>query len=140
MRFIRKCFQDLSFSNRWSNWLVQCVTILSFRVIVNGKTWYSFNPERGIRQVDSLSPYIFIVYAEYLGWYIHFVSNQRKSGIDIKLNKDSLTIPYLMFVDIRIISCRASRRAAQNIKHILVNYCTYFGKLLTYFGNRFIFW
>lgn len=85
---------------------------------VNGKTWYSFNPERGIRQGDPLSFHIFIVCTKYLDRYIHFVSNQRKSGIDSKLNKDSSNSPYLMFADDCLTFCRAIRRAAWSIRHI----------------------
>lgn len=54
--FIKKCFQDLGFRDRRTNWLMQCICTPLFRVIVNGKTIYSFHPERGITHGDLLSP------------------------------------------------------------------------------------
>lgn len=44
----------------------------------------SFKSERGIRQADPTSLYIFIIYAEYLGRYFHFMTNVPKSNIVIK--------------------------------------------------------
>lgn len=32
-KFIIKCFQDMDFFNMWTNWLMQCVTVPSFRII-----------------------------------------------------------------------------------------------------------
>lgn len=61
------------------------------------KTWETFHPERDIRQGDLNSPIIFILCAEYLGRYIHFMSALKNFGIWIKLTKDSPAISYLMF-------------------------------------------
>lgn len=47
----------------------------------------------------TLSPYVFIICAEYLGRYTLFVAKQPKSGIFIKLNKNTPKISFLMFVD-----------------------------------------
>lgn len=68
-------FLGIGFSNRCTIWLMQCVTTASFRLIVNGRTWYSFQPERGIREGDPLSLYISIICVESLGCYIHFLNN-----------------------------------------------------------------
>lgn len=35
--FIKKCFIDSGFSNKWINWIMQCIKTTSFKVIVNGK-------------------------------------------------------------------------------------------------------
>lgn len=50
-------------------------------------------------QGDPLSLYIFIICAEYLGHHILFMSTQTRSGISIKLTKDSPNIHFLMFAD-----------------------------------------
>lgn len=76
-------FVDLDFSNKWIIWIMQCITILSSRVIVNGGTGCSFQLESIIRQGDPISPYIVCYMWRVFGCYIHFMSIEKKSGIGI---------------------------------------------------------
>lgn len=87
--FISKCFQDLGFSYNWINWNMQCTTTISFRVMDSKIDAPFFFPERG--QGDPFSLYVFIICTEYLGWLINYLANQKKSGIGIKISKDSIS-------------------------------------------------
>lgn len=87
--FISKCFQDLGFSYKWINWNMQCTTTISFRVMDSKIDAPFFFPERG--QGDPFSLYVFIICTEYLGWLINYLANQKKSGIGIKISKDSIS-------------------------------------------------
>lgn len=60
-----------------------------FTVLVSGIRRSFSSGERGIRQGDPIAPCIFILCAEYLGKYIHFMSTTKNSGVSIKLTKDS---------------------------------------------------
>lgn len=46
-------------------------------MIVNSKTGNTFQLERDIIQGDPIYPYIFIMCAEYLERFIHFMSNHE---------------------------------------------------------------
>lgn len=50
-------------------------------MLINGIPGEPFSAERGIRQSNPISPYIFIICVEYLGRYIHFMANALKSNI-----------------------------------------------------------
>lgn len=50
----------------------------------------------GIRQGDPVSPYIFIVCAEYLSQYIYFMTNIKRLGIGIWIAKDGPNISYIV--------------------------------------------
>lgn len=49
---------------------MECITTSSFFMLVNGIPKDPFRLERGIKQDDPLSSYIFIICAEYLGRFI----------------------------------------------------------------------
>lgn len=64
----------------------------------------NWNPKRGIRQRDPISPCIFIISIESLGRYIYY--RAPKTGIEIKAAKNGPMNPYLMFVDDCMISVK----------------------------------
>lgn len=119
------------------DWLImQCISTPMSKVIVNRKIGSSFVPESDIRQGHSLSPYIFIIFVEYLGRYIHFLTSQQRSSVGTRLDKDTHNISYLMFVDDCIIFCRTTTSAARNITQLLDHYCTASGQLVNYDKSR----
>lgn len=65
---------------------MECITTTGLPMLVNGIPGEFFKPESGIRQGNLISPYIFIIYAEYIGRY-HLRANVPKSGIGIKVAK-----------------------------------------------------
>lgn len=63
---------------------------------------------------DKKNPYLhWIICAEYLSVYIHFMTNVPKSGIGINVTKDGSKIPYLMFVDDCLIFYKTNKTTVQ---------------------------
>ena len=62
--FIRLVFENLGFDPVWTNWIMQCVSTVSYSFLINDSALGSVTPHKGIRQGDPLYPPIFLFYAE----------------------------------------------------------------------------
>ena len=47
--FLKAIFYPMRFSPKWVNWIMECVAIVSYTLVINGSTSKSFIPSRGLR-------------------------------------------------------------------------------------------
>ena len=64
--FIHKVLHAFHFPPKLTRIIISCISSTDISILVNGGMLDSFEPSRGIRQGDLLSPYIFILCMEYL--------------------------------------------------------------------------
>lgn len=126
-RFIQAILLHLGFNETFTNWILACISSLSFEVLVNKGKAECFKPSRGLRQGDPLSSYLFILGQEALS---RLLDNElRCKNIDeIKTNISGSTITHVMYaVDIVLFS-KTSKKNATNLVNILDKYCKWSGQ------------
>lgn len=65
-------------------WVMACVTFTSASILINGSPSTLFKLQRGLRQGDPLSPFLFVLIAEALNQIILKATSMRLwSGIEI---------------------------------------------------------
>ena len=82
--FVRGVMERLGFDGKWISLIMQCISFVSYSVIINGEAYGNITSTRGLRQGDPLSPGLFLLCAEGLFnshpsgcphlstlWYIH---------------------------------------------------------------------
>ena len=61
--FLERIMLKLGMDHRWVSLAMETITTASYSVL-NGESRGFMNPTQGIKQGDSLSPYLFLLYAE----------------------------------------------------------------------------
>lgn len=58
-----------------SNFIIQCASTVSYFVVLNGEVGRVFSPRRGLREGDSVSPYMFLICSEGLSSLMRMASH-----------------------------------------------------------------
>lgn len=108
-------------------WILQCISTLSFSMLINGGPFGFFRPQLGLRQGDPLSPFLFILCSEALSRLLFNAEGKRDlHGVKIARNCHSLS--HLMFVDDLLIFRRTNGKEAKSIQDCLSLYEESLGK------------
>jgi hypothetical protein len=109
--------------------IMKCVRSVRFSVKVNGEIQDQFQPTRGLRQGDPMSPYLFLLCAEGLSALLNFYSN---GFIDrgIRVCHRAPWISHLLFADDSLISIGATVQSAARLNEILNLYHQASGQLV----------
>lgn len=84
-----------------------CIETPKMSIIWNGEQLEEFKPQRGIRQDDLISPYIFVLCMETLG---HIINQSVLKGEwkPIKISRLGQSLSHLFFADDLILFAEAS--------------------------------
>ena len=119
--FIEVLLERMGFERQWIRWIMSCVSTVSFSVLINGASHGFIKPERGLRQGDPLSPFLFILCAEALVNCLNQVETEgRLTGI--KLATSGPAVHHLLFADDSLLMCKASVEEAAELIRCLKLY------------------
>ncbi|KAL0014213.1 hypothetical protein SO802_001282 [Lithocarpus litseifolius] len=119
--FLEEVMRRMGFNEQWITLMMICVKTVSYSVLVNGEPQGMFQPSRGIRQGDPLSPFLFLLCTEGLNSLI--VKAEREGFIHgYSLSKGGPKLTHLLFADDSILFCRSNRSECQKLLDILALY------------------
>uniref|UniRef100_A0A803Q6R3 Reverse transcriptase domain-containing protein n=1 Tax=Cannabis sativa TaxID=3483 RepID=A0A803Q6R3_CANSA len=119
--FLMRVLKANGFNDKFCKMIIQCVSTVSFSILLNGAPLKPFYPGRGLRQGDPLSPYLFILCSEVLS-KLMIRSEARRQLSGIKIGKDSQPISHLFYADDVIFFCRANMEESEHLKTCFETY------------------
>ena len=117
---------------------MSCVTSTKISILFNGGALESFNPSRGLRQGDPISPHLFILCMEYLG---HLIDKKCMEGvwIPLKASRDNIGISHLFFADDLILFVKVDKDSCKVISEVLDEFCDELGQKVNMEKSRIYF-
>ena len=105
--FLEDTLNAAKLSHIWIKWIMECVMNPGMSLLWNGERTEAFTPQRGLRQGDPLSPYLFVLCMERLCHQIDF-SVAKKEWKPIKLSRGGPALSHICFADDLILFAEAS--------------------------------
>ncbi|CAM8885121.1 unnamed protein product [Rhodiola kirilowii] len=119
--FLEEMHKKMGFPEEWTELIMACVKSVSYTIRINEKISEEFRPERGLRQGDPLSPYLFLICAEWLAMKLR--REQEEANLrGIKICRQAPEVSHLLFADDSVLFLRANLRNMANLKRILKVY------------------
>ncbi|XP_071740498.1 uncharacterized protein [Rutidosis leptorrhynchoides] len=116
--FLFNTMHHMGFGPKWISFIRACLSSSSISILINGSPTSEFVPERGIRQGDPISPFLFIIVAEGLNILTkRALSNGHLQGL--KIGHDNLVITHLQYADDTIFFGEWNKRNAKYISKLL---------------------
>ena len=109
--FLEKAMLKLGFNATWVRWIMTCVSSVRYSVRFNGVLSKPFQPTRGLRQGDPLSPYLFLFVADALSIILQKEAELGRVE-ELRISRNAPGISHLLFETMRFCflgHCRSKR-------------------------------
>lgn len=120
-KYLKCVMERMGFHPKWVSLMMECISTVSYSILVNGEPHGYIQTLRGLRQGDPLSPYLFLLCAEGL----HSLIQKAKLAGDhqgVSISRSGPKITHLFFADDSLLFCKAKPVDVARIQDILNDY------------------
>lgn len=119
--YLKEVMKKMGFCSHWIDLISKCISTVKFHILLSNSELGPIIPERGIKQGDHFSPYLFILDFEGLSSMIHRQTMQ--GGIHgITVARGAPNISHLLFADDSFIFFQANEKECFMVRDILAEY------------------
>ncbi|KAJ0007624.1 hypothetical protein Pint_29766 [Pistacia integerrima] len=119
--FLQAVMRKMGFSPTWIKVIMNCLSSVTYSILINGIPQKPFKPSRGIRQGAPLSPYLFIIRAEALSRLIQDAED-REAIKGVPMGRSKMSISHLFYADDCLLFCKANHYEWNRLFKLLDTY------------------
>ncbi|KAL4297682.1 hypothetical protein GQ457_12G013450 [Hibiscus cannabinus] len=135
---LRSVLLRMGFHSDWVTLIMDCVSTVTFRVRINGRLSPVIIPQRGLRQGDPLSPFLFVICMQ--GLSATLLAEQEAGRImGVRASQKGPRVNHLLYADDSIVFIRNSKREAFRLKEVLRIFADSSGQCIN-FGKSTVFY
>ena len=127
--YLEALMKRMGFCDTWVALIMECISMVSYSILVNGEPSSTIYPSRGIRQGDPLLPYLFILCTK--GFHGLLASAADAGHIrGVSICKKGPRLTHLFFADDSVVFYRVSLAECHMIQNLLSCYERASGQML----------
>jgi len=120
LNYLDSVMANMNFPTLWRKWISECVGAAVASVLVNGSPTEEFPIERGLRQGDPLSPFLFLLVAECFNILMKtMVEADMYTGYSVG-GMGEVHLTHLQFVDDTLIIGKKSWQNVRSMRAVLL--------------------
>lgn len=135
--FLNTTLNEFGFPSQTVELIMNCTTSTSLSLKWNGEKLNSFQPNRGLRQGDPMSPYLFVLCMEKLALLIQEKVHDRKWN-PIRIDRNGPAISHLFFADDCLLFTQAKSSQVRLVQEVLHTFCLASGLKINVQKSSFI--
>ncbi|KAL9689163.1 hypothetical protein QQ045_033596 [Rhodiola kirilowii] len=135
--FLERMMIALGFAEGWVGRVMECVKTVTYKVKINDRVSETIRPSRGLRQGDPISPYLFLICAE---WLNYALGKYQELGLirGVRLCRGAPLITHLMFADDCVFFLKAKHDSVDWVREILSRYEKISGQKVNYAKSEMV--
>lgn len=115
--YLEDLLVGFKFPHKFINWIMECVTTTSYSISINGSLEGYFKGERGLRQGDPISPFLFVLAMEYLSRMLKSLHSHPNFKFHVRCDKHKIT--HLAFADDLLLFSKGDRDSIKALMDVL---------------------
>ncbi|XP_062028884.1 uncharacterized protein LOC133744870 [Rosa rugosa] len=137
-KFLEAVLLRFGFAESWVRIIMQCVSTVRYSFLINGQPKGYLTPTRGLRQGDPLSPYLFLLCAEF---FSALLDKKASQGLlqGVRVCEGAPVIHHLLFAYDSLLFGVASEEECMHIKSVLKDYELVSGQLVNFSKSNIVF-
>lgn len=108
--------RELGYRNQFVNWVMECINIISYSILINGKPIVPFQARKRLSQGDPMSSFLFVLGMEYLSRSLNKLYEHLDFEFHLKCKRVGLT--YIMFADDALLFYKGELKSIQALMEI----------------------